>query len=56
MPDKCPKCGNNNYGVSISEDDFEFILEDIDRKYECEECGFKWFETFRFQKWGELKN
>jgi len=45
-PNKCPKCGGYVTAQNIDWDNsHEF------KKFQCDVCGFKYTETWKFQKW-----
>ena len=50
-PDHCPKCGNKNIG---GYNDFESDGYEVWAKVSCCECGFSWFDGYRFE--GILEN
>lgn len=44
---KCPKCGNEDWGDSISGGDYEED-GDIWKEYLCGKCNFEWREVYNF--------
>jgi len=47
VPNQCPKCGTFN----ISAEHFEDADSETFRFVDCDECGFRWSETYKFRIW-----
>lgn len=46
---ECPKCGNGDFGDTISGGDMEMDGDWIWKEYTCK-CGFEWREVYTFEK------
>lgn len=43
----CPRCGNEDL-----DDPFTYFVEEreMERRYECPDCGFEWAECWRIER------